>query len=623
MMRLRRTPLFLIGLAFGGSLGLVTPAFAAQQPIDPVIACNNLAALTRFPVPATQITMVKFNPAGTTTANGVPLPDHCQIQGVINKRIGTDGYPYGDMFEVRLPTPAAWNGRFMFQGGGGTEGAVPPATGTAGTLSPTLAHGWAVASQDGGHESSTLPNPNEFYLEAQATIDQAYHSIDVVTQTAKFLIKTYYREGPDRSYFVGCSTGGRQGMVFSQHFPSYYDGIIAGDPVYDLEAITLAEDWSVQHIEAITPQPIAKTPSGLPILYPAFPVSDQQLFQKALLQACDGLDGAVDGVIDNGRACRAKFDPATYVFSDTGQPLQCTGAKTASCLSPAQIGAIKEINQGARNSAGQMLRVPAGATAHDHADNTILGYPYDGGYLLPTGLVGRKIGTPTSPPSDFALGLAMIPYAWLSPPNPSFDPLTFNFDSDVAGLNATIPTVTYSTSLDISQFRLHGGKIIWYHGLSDPGPPVTGTINYYNEMAAQNGGVEAAQRFSRLYLIPNMGHCGGGPATDQFDMLTPLVNWVERGEAPHAVIASGTNFLSAPTTRSRPLCPYPEAVRYTGPAGGDLGNASNYSCITPPGVRDRDDDHFGGDRDRDDRHASDRDGGVDRYALGGDGGGWQ
>ncbi len=596
-------------MASGGAM----PSYAAA-PIDPVVACSNIATITKFPVAATQITLTKFNPAGTTSAGGVPLPDHCQIQGIINKRIGTDGFQYGDMFEVRLPVPTAWNGRFMFQGGGGTEGSVPAATGTAGSLSPTLAHGWAVASQDGGHENSNLPNPNQFYLEAQATIDQAYHSIDVVTQTAKFLIKAYYAEGPDRSYFVGCSTGGRQGMVFSQHFPDYYDGIIAGDPVYDLEAVGLAADWGVQRIRDITPTPIAKTPAGLPILYPAFPVADQQLFQKALLQACDGLDGTIDGVIDNVRRCNKIFDPATYVFSDTGQPLQCTGAKSATCLSSGQVNAIKKIRQGARQSDGDLVHVPAGLTAHDHGDNIVHGYIYDGGYLTPSGISGRKIGTPTTAPGDYSLGLGQLPYAWLQPPNPSFDPLTFNFDTQPPTLNPTTPVVTFSTSLDISQFKRHGGKIIWYHGLSDPGPPVLGSIDYYNEMADQNGGVRDAQSFSRLYLVPNMGHCSGGPATDQFDLLTPLVNWVEKGQAPHSVIASGSNFLTAPTTRQRPLCPYPQEARFTGGSGGDLANAANYSCITPAGFRD-DDDHGHFDRDRDhdrdffdgDDHRSDRD----------------
>src|SRR5215469_13066678 len=156
---LRPRPILVLGyLLIGASaVNFGTQAGGAETSPDPETACLNLAALTKFPVASTQITLTKFNRNGATSANGVPLPDHCEVQGIINKRIGTDGLPYGDRFEVRLPAPAQWNGRFMFQGGGGTEGAVPPATGNAGTLSPTLAHGWAVASQDGGHENTDLP----------------------------------------------------------------------------------------------------------------------------------------------------------------------------------------------------------------------------------------------------------------------------------------------------------------------------------------------------------------------------------------------------------------------------------------------------------------------------------
>jgi Tannase and feruloyl esterase len=558
---------------------LATAASLAATPSDPAVACAKLATLANFPVTATQITLAKFNPGGTTSANDVALPDHCQVQGIINQRTGTDGFRYGDSFEVRLPVQ--WNGRFMFQGGGGTEGAVPPATGSAGTLSPTLAHGWAVASQDGGHENKDLPVPNQFFLDPQAVNDHAYVSIDATTQTAKFLIDAYYGQAPDRSYFVGCSTGGRQGMVFSQRFPDYYDGIVAGDPVYDLEAIALTEDWGVQAIEAITPAPIQKLADGSPILYPAFPVADQNLFTSAILAACDKLDGSADGVIDNLPACWAKFDPATFVFPETAQLLQCTGPKTPACLSAAQINAVKKINQGPRNTLGQAIKAPAGAVGRDPVDNTIFGYAYDGGFMAASGIPARKIGTPTSPPGDFVLGLGQIPYFWMSPPNPGFNPLRFDFDKDVANLNKSTPLVTYSTSTDISKFKARHGKIIWYHGVSDPGPPVQGTVAYYEGLAARNGGVEETKSFARLFLVPNMGHCRGGPATDQFDMLTPLVAWVEHGTAPEQIIASGTRFTSAPTTRSRPLCPYPQETRYVGPAGGDLAAAKNYACVAP------------------------------------------
>jgi feruloyl esterase len=567
---------FLVGVS---AAGLRTSASLAASPPDPAAACQKLAALTDFPVAPTQITLARFVPGGVTSADGVALPDHCQVQGIINKRTGVDGFPYGDSFELRLP--AQWNGRLMFQGGGGTEGAVPPATGTAGTLSPTLARGWAVVSQDGGHENKDLPVPNQFFLDPQAVADHAYRSIDVTTQTAKFLIDAYYGQGPDRSYFVGCSTGGRQGMVFSQNFPDYFDGIVSGDPVYDLEAIALAEDWSVQAVAAITPAPIQKLPNGSPVLYPAFPEADQKLLTSAILAACDRLDGVADGVVDNLGACSAKFDPATFVFPDTGQPLRCIGAKTDNCLSSAQIDAVKKINQGPRNSLSQPIKVPAATAVRDHADNTVHGYAYDGGFMAPSGIPSRKIGTPTTPPGDFTLGLGQIPYIWLSPPNPGADPLRFDFDKDIGNLNKSTPLVAFSVSTDLTKFKDRRGKIIWYHGMSDPGPPVQGTIAYYDALTARNGGLDQTGTFARLFLVPNMGHCRGGPATDQFDMLTPLVAWVEHGTAPDQIIASGTRFASPPATRSRPLCPYPQETRYTGSAGGDLSAAANYTCVAP------------------------------------------
>jgi Tannase and feruloyl esterase len=601
--RLQGRPYAAIVLAVGsmmpGTSPLTTilvssPGFAA--PPEPAAACTGLAALRTFPVASTEITGTSYLPAGSTSAEGVALPGHCRVQGIIGKRMGTDGFPYGTSFEIRLPSD--WNGRFMFQGGGGTEGTVPPATGVAGMLSPTLARGWAVASQNGGHDSGELPVPNQFFLEPQAVADHAYHSIDVTTQTAKFLIDAYYGRRPDHSYFVGCSTGGRQGMVLSQNFPDYYDGIVAGAPVYDLEAVALGENWDAQAVAAITPASVRKfaqragavTPSlirralnHIPLWHAAFPDADQKLFTRAVLAACDGLDGAADGVIDDLPACQAKFDPATFVFPDSGQPLQCAGAKTAACLSPEQIGVVKKIKQGPRNSLGEPIRSSAVTAVRDHADNTVVGYAWDGGFMTPAGIPPRKFWTPFSPPGDFAQALGQMSYTWVLPANPGADPLRFDFDKDIGKLNGNTPMVSYSASTDMTKFKERGGKIIWYHGVSDPGPPVLATIAYYDAVMARNGGWGQTATFSRLFLVPNMGHCGGGPSTDQFDMLTPLVSWVERRIAPDRIIASGTRFASPPAIRSRPLCPYPQQTRYTGPAGGDLGQAANYSCIAPSG----------------------------------------
>jgi hypothetical protein len=570
------------------------PGFAAAP--DPAAACARLATLKAFPIASTQIVGASFVPAGSMPAGSAALPDHCQVNGVIDKRTGVDGFRYGIGFEIRLPSH--WNGRFMFQGGGGTEGGVPSALGWAGPLSPTLARGWAVASQNGGHENKDLPFANQFFLDPQAVADHAYRSIDVTTLTAKFLIDAYYGRRPDRSYFVGCSTGGRQGMVFSQNFPDYYDGIVAGDPVYDLEAVALGENWDAQAVAAITPAPIRNAARGIgavipggwrrvlnriPAFYGAFPEADQKLFTRAVLAACDGLDGVADGVIDDLPACRATFDPATFVFPDSGRPLQCTGAKTATCLSAAQISVVKKINQGPRNSLGEPTRSPAATAVPDHADNTVFGYAYDGGFMTPAGIPPRKFWTALSPPGDFAQALGQMPYIWLSPPSPGADVLRFDFDKDLGRLNKDTPMVSFSASVDLATFKKRGGKIIWYHGVSDPGPPALATIAYYDALMARNGGWDQTATFARLFVVPNMGHCGGGPSTDQFDMLTPLVSWVEDGVAPDRIIATGTHFTSPPAARSRPLCPYPQQTRYIGSVGGDLTQAANYSCVAPSG----------------------------------------
>lgn len=594
----------------GADLGFAAKGTSIVSPGTPPgagMACGSLASLTNFPVPNTMIT------SATDVAATATLPERCVVNGIVNAHTSpVDGCNYGDSFQVEMPLPSGssfgattypgWNGRLMFQGGGGSEGSVPAATGSAGTLSPAIAHGYAVASQDGGHENSQLAvcgtkSNNGFYLDPEAVIDNSYQSIQVATLNAKYLIDVYYGQGPNYSYWDGCSTGGRQGMAMSQNFPQYYDGIVAGDPVYDLEMIGLSELYGVQAIyNSYSVYPggvVPRNAANQPLDSAAFPQSDQALFENAILQACDALDGVADGVIDNLPACQASFDPATATYVSGGNTfsLQCTGAKNATCLLPTQIQAVKAINQGPRTSTGQTVAAPAGAVAEDHAANIAQGYAYDGGFMTPNGIPTRKIGTPTSTPGDYSLGVGQFDFLTLSPPNLTFDALTFNFTTDLDMLNPSTPEVTASTSLDISKFIKYGHKIIWFHGLSDPGPPVLQTINYYTDMANQNGGLQAAQSFSRFYPIPNMGHCGGGPSTDQFDLLTPLVQWVENGVAPGPVIGTGTNFVptnsgygvgvsvTGPSTRHRPICPYPQQARYIGALGGDLSVANNYECV--------------------------------------------
>jgi feruloyl esterase len=582
-----------------------------MKAVAPAIACDmaTISTLGGFPVgpsgtmAGTRITLVTLNAATST------LPEHCLVRGILRERndgvagiAGTSSFRtnqhYGTLFEVRLPS--AWNGRYMFQGGGGTEGGnsqgLPPAAtgnigGTGGVTE--LSNGFVVASQDGGHLSIELPpnyppgstttdlnhiqviQGNMFFPDMQAVTDWAYNSIDITTQTAKYLIDAYYGRAAEHSYFVGCSTSGRQGMAMMQRFPQHFEGIVAGDPFYLPPDISLSETWGLEHVIAVSP-----IVNGVPQYQQSFSLADQNLFTSAILAACDGLDGLQDSVIDNLAACT--FDPATFVFPNSGpygsiapgQPLQCTGDKTPTCLTPAQVNATKKIAQGPRTSNGDPITSPDGTP--------LSGYPFDGGFMQPSGIPTRDIGSGNSQPGNIALGSGQLPLFWFSQPDPSYNPLTVNYDTDIRLVTPASPAVNNNT--DIGHFISRGGKIMFYHGLSDSGPPWPYTLKYFHDVMVKNGGMAGASKFMKLYLVPNMGHCSGNASTDSFDMLTPMVNWIENGVAPQEVVATGTRFPASAgpftglgsTTRSRPLCPYPKTLRYNG--SGDITQASSYAC---------------------------------------------
>ena len=612
-----------------------------MKGMAPAVSCDSLANLANFPIQPTGtmggtiITTAKIIPAAGT------VPEYCLVQGTMEERNdgiagvpGTTSYRtnqrYRTLFEVRLPS--AWNGRYMFQGSGGTEGGLPGASGQIGgtTGVNVLGNGFVVASQNGGHVNTDLPpstvvfppnytgpntttdlnhiqiiSGNMFFPDEKAVRDWGYHAIDITTQTAKYLINAYYGRPQEHSYFVGCSTSGRQGMAMSQLFPQHYEGIVAGDPFYLPPDISLSETWGLEHIIAVS-----TINNGVPDYLSSFSLADQNLFTNAILAACDHLDGLVDGVIDNAAACH--FDPATFIFPSSGvygsiapgQPLQCAGAKTATCLTPAQVNATKLIDQGPRTSTGRRIVSPDGTP--------LSGYPFDGGFMQPSGIPTRDIGTlnangTVTLPGNIGLGSGQLPLFWFANPDPTYNPLTVNYDRDIHLVTPASPAVNNRT--DIRPFLKRGGKLIFYHGLSDSGPPWPYTLKYFRDVARKHGGVKHADDFMKLYLIPNMGHCSGNMATDTFDMLTPMVNWIENGVAPDEIVATGNRFPASVgpyaglgnTTRSRPLCAYPKTLRYSG--AGDISQASSYVCVSPERKHhehDRDDDD-----DDDDHHGHD------------------
>lgn len=276
----------------------------------------------------------------TATPQSTPIA-HCEVIGKINPRTGVDGKSYAIGFHLRLPDN--WNKRFFFQGGGGTDGSIGDALGNG-----VVAQGYAVVSTDAGHDNTIDNDPNAggtaaFGVDPQARIDYGYNAVDQVTQTAKIIIKKYFGSYPAYSYFVGCSNGGRQGMVASQRFPRYFDGIVAGDPGFDLPKAAVAEAWNEQ---ALAPLATSLSTNGQPYLPDTFSDADLELAANAILAACDDLDGLVDGIVDNYAACTNR-----RVYPQL-KAIQCTGPKNAGCLSAGQVEALKMIYAGPENSRG-------------------------------------------------------------------------------------------------------------------------------------------------------------------------------------------------------------------------------------------------------------------------------
>jgi feruloyl esterase len=400
-----------------------------------------------------------------------------------------------------------------------------------------------VASDDGGHEN---PMDSSFGREQQARLDYAFESTPETVRAARQLIASYYSKLPTHSYFVGCSNGGREAMMDVERNPLDFDGAIAGDPGFRLTHAAIAEAWDTQAFVAAAP----KDSAGNPILSVSFSNSDLKLVADAVLAKCDALDGLKDGEINNMAAC--KISPAE---------LTCKGEKTASCLSPAQVKALEQSFGGAHDSNGNPL---------------YSSWPYDAG-IGDMGWRMWKLGTSqTAVPNamNTTLGAMSLRDYFVHPYIQDLTPMNLDFDR-AAGETDQTARINDAVSTDFSTFAARGGKLIIYEGLSDPVFSADDIIDYYRQLERDNGGAEKSASFARLFLIPGMTHCGGGPATDQFDALTALEKWVEQGEAPQSILAKGAAFPG----RTRPLCPYPQYAAYNG--SGDSQDAGSFTCKSP------------------------------------------
>ena len=539
------------------------PQLAAATPANLSGSCEALTS--KLVLANTVFATVKTVAAGTLTVAGQPIPQHCLIQGSMNQRVSpVDGKSYALGFELRLPV--AWNGRFFYQANGGLDGNVVTATGLISGGVPTnnaLNMGFAVISSDAGHNGAQTPL---FGLDPQARIDYGYNAVATLTPMAKQVIKLAYGKAPDRSYFDGCSNGGRHAMVAAARSSGEYDGIIAGDPGFHLPKAAIGEMWSAQQLAKVA---TASTSTGLPDITTSFTAAERKMVASKILAKCDALDGATDGLVQDIKACQTNFSLANDV------PTCSANVRDGTCLTSAQKDAVGNIFSGARNSAGTAL---------------YSSFPYDTG--LGDGWSSWKAG------NSITLDPAAAAFTFTTPPqNPSIlaqlSAYAFNFsmDTDAPKIFATSGVYTEASwsfmtppdETNLAALKNRGAKLMVYHGTSDPVFSSNDTTAWYRGLAAANGG--DASNFARLYTVAGMNHCSGGPSTDQFDMLTPMIAWVEQGKAPDSIVATArdaSNAVPNPDVpadwgagRTRPLCPYPKVTRYK---GGDVNVASSFIC---------------------------------------------
>ncbi|RPI60398.1 MAG: tannase/feruloyl esterase family alpha/beta hydrolase, partial [Lysobacterales bacterium] len=416
-------------------------------------------------------------------------------------------------------------GQFLFQGGGGLNGSVaPPLGGGAAGGTPALARRFAVVTTDTGHQGAAFDG--SFFADQEAALNFLWLANGKVTVAAKALIDAYYREPAEHSYFVGCSTGGREAMIMSQRYPTYFDGLVSGAPAMR----TGLSNLGMRSVSVALSTAAQRDANGAVVPGSALSETDKTLLVDSLLKTCDADDGLADGLIFDPLRC--DFDPNALV---------CSGAKNDSCLSPVQASAVKRALSGPRTASGRQV------------------YP---GYLYDTGITTTAQGA-----------IPGVLNGAASPVGPRVPPTSQDVDAEAAQVLREPSTLGDTASwANLSTFSGHGGKLLFYHGVSDPWFSSLDTVRYYDELAAASGGLDAARGWSRLFLVPGMGHCGGGSSVDQFDMLSAIVEWVEEDRAPDSVVATGNAFPG----RSRPLCPHPQTTHYKG--SGNPEDAANFEC---------------------------------------------
>jgi feruloyl esterase len=502
-----------------------------SSPVSDAATCENLASLF---LSETTITMAQTVAAGALTlptplpaagprggltfVSAKDLPEFCRLAAVTK--------PSNDSeikFEVWMPA-SSWNGKFAGLGNGGMAGSI-----SYGSMAAALSRGYAASSTDTGHEGSG--QDGSYALgHREKVIDFGYRAVHEMTVKAKLIIAAYYGRAPKFSYWNGCSTGGRQALAEAQRFPADYEGIVAGAPALFLTHMQAASVWKAQAIR--------KNPGGL------VPPSKLLLIHNAVLAACDARDGVKDGLLEDPRLC--DFDPKT---------LQCKGKDSTDCLTAGQV---------------TVVRAFYGATVNPRTGEPIFPGMVLGSELGWSSEVGRMY--PDPPDTTKTLATAYLRYAVFQ--NPSWDYMTFDFDSGMALADRIDDGVAKATDPNLRDFFRRGGRLLQYHGWTDPSISPLNSINYYNSVLDFMGSPANVRNSYRLFMAPGMDHCGGGDGPNIFDSIRAIEEWVEAGKAPDRIIAS--HIRDGKTERTRPLCPYPQIAIYKGT--GITDDAANFSC---------------------------------------------
>lgn len=489
-------------------------------------------------------------PATGTTPARPARPDNCVVGGLLNKRVGSDGAPYAIRFELRLP--AHWSGRFLYMGGGGVDGFLPPADGTYPSgdgAHSALLDGMAVVVTDSGHEA--IPKlPNGAFLfgaEPQARDEYGDQQLPLVAGSAKKLIAAFYNRPAQWSYFYGCSNGGRQAMVAAQRAPDLFDGIIACSPGFRLaQAAIQGSIVRAQLAATIAP----RKADGRPDIEHALSADMQSRIGRAMLADCDALDGLKDGMVSHPSACR--FKPENWA---------CSLKPAADCLSPEVIAFVSAYLDGGRLKNGQRIysSVPADPQVVQYMGSEPEAY-----VALFAGEASHVYTTPPTVTPD------LIGYALTSDASAEYAKL---FATD-AHFRRSGAALTNADSPDMDAFHRHGGKLLLYTGTADWAFPSTDAEAYLAQVQ-QRYGTDDTAGFFRLFVIPGMLHGPSPRATDQFNAMGAMIAWVEQGSAPDRLTAQGRK-TSAWPGRGRPLCAYPREATYTG--HGDPETAVNFEC---------------------------------------------